>query len=224
VTADLSSLAPVRILVVDDHAIFREGVKLLIHRDPQLRVIAEAGNAADALALAIREQPDIVLLDADLAGFDGLEIVDGLRAAVPDTGIIILSGVRTSELRARALRLGAKGFVAKEQSGDVLVLAIRRVRGGELWFDRGTVGTALTRLLHGESLEDGTLARLTPREREIIRLVGEGLKNEAIGNSLAITEKTVRNHLTVIFDKTDVRDRLHLAIYGYRNGLAKLPE
>jgi DNA-binding NarL/FixJ family response regulator len=217
------SPAVVRILLVDDHAMFREGVKLLLSRQPQLEVIGEAGDPEEALALAAREQPDVVLLDVDLAGDSGLDILAALQANAPKCDIIVLTGIRDPGLQARALRSGARGFVQKDQHGDLVLQAIRKVREGEVWFDRGTIGAAVSRLMSGESAEEDSLEALTAREIDITRLVGEGLKNDAIAERLFISEKTVRNHLTVIFDKVGVRDRLHLAIYAYRRGLAKLP-
>jgi len=214
--------SPVRILVVDDHAMFREGIKLLLQRDPQLLVVGEASTPQEALDLATRELPEIVLLDIDLAGYNGLDIIESLQASVPDSDIIVLTGVRDEGLQTRALRSGAKGFVQKDQHGDLVLRAIQKVRDGEIWFDRGAIGAAVTRLISGDD-EQSQLATLTPRERDITRLVGEGLKNDAIAERLYISEKTVRNHLTVVFDKVGVRDRLHLAIFAYRRGLAKLP-
>jgi DNA-binding NarL/FixJ family response regulator len=223
-SAPLQSSATVRILLVDDHAMFREGVKLLLQRDARLEVIGEAGDPAKALELTARERPDIVLLDIDLAGHDGLDMIESLQASSPASDIIVLTGIRDEGLQARALRSGAKGFVQKDQNGDLVLRAIQKVHEGEIWFDRSTIGAAVTRLIEGDGDEQAQpLGTLTARERDITRLVGEGLKNDAIAQRLFISEKTVRNHLTVIFDKVGVRDRLHLAIYAYRRGLAKLP-
>jgi DNA-binding NarL/FixJ family response regulator len=212
----------VRILVVDDHAIFREGVKLLLQREADMRIAGEAAAADAALALAARDQPDVILLDLDLEGFDALDIVESLRAVAPAVRILVLTGMRSPELQGRALRLGAKGFVLKEQSAELLVRAIRKIVAGELWFDRGTVEQAVTRLMKGDA--EAPAVNLTARELDIVRLIGEGLKNDAIGKRLFISEKTVRNHLTTIFEKVGVEDRLHLALYAYRRGLAKLPK
>ncbi len=217
------ALSTVRILLVDDHAMFREGVKLLLQRESHIEVVGEAANPEEALELAARQQPDLVLLDVDLFGHDGLEIIEELQTSVPRADIIVLTGMRDPELQGRALRAGARGFLQKEQTGELVLRAIQKVRDGEVWFDRNTVGAAVARLISGESDEEEPVDQLTPREREITRLVGEGLKNDAIAERLFISEKTVRNHLTVIFDKAGVRDRLHLAIYAYRRGLAKLP-
>ena len=223
-SSPLQSSATVRILLVDDHAMFREGVKLLLQRDARLEVIGEAGDPAKALELTARERPDIVLLDIDLAGHDGLDMIESLQASSPATDVIVLTGLRDEGLQARALRSGAKGFVQKDQNGDLVLRAIQKVHEGEIWFDRSTIGAAVTRLIEGDGDEQAQpLGTLTARERDIARLVGEGLKNDAIAQRLFISEKTVRNHLTVIFDKVGVRDRLHLAIYAYRRGLAKLP-
>jgi len=223
-SSPLESSATVRILLVDDHGMFREGVKLLLQRDARLEVIGEAGDPAKALELTARERPDIVLLDIDLAGHDGLDMIESLQASSPASDIIVLTGIRDEGLQARALRSGAKGFVQKDQNGDLVLRAIQKVHDGEIWFDRSTIGAAVTRLIEGDGDEQAQpLGTLTARERDITRLVGEGLKNDAIAQRLFISEKTVRNHLTVIFDKVGVRDRLHLAIYAYRRGLAKLP-
>jgi DNA-binding NarL/FixJ family response regulator len=221
--APLRSVSTVRILLVDDHVMFREGVKLLLERESQFEVVGEASDPKEALVLAAREQPDIVLLDVDLAGYSGLDIVEALQASAPQSDIIVLSGMRDAELQTRALRAGAKGFVQKDQNGELVLRAIQKVREGQIWFDRGTIGAAVNRLIAGESEEEKQSGTLTARERDIIRLVGEGLKNDGIAQQLFISEKTVRNHLTVIFDKAGVRDRLHLAIYAYRRGLARLP-
>jgi DNA-binding NarL/FixJ family response regulator len=221
--ASLPSSSTVRILLVDDHVMFREGVKLLLERESQFEVVAEAADPKEALALAAREQPDIVLLDLDLAGYNGMDIVEALQASAPRSSIIVLTGMRDAELQTRALRAGAKGFVQKDQNGELVLRAIRKVLDGEIWFDHGTIGAAVNRLIAGASEEEKQLGTLTPRERDITSLVGEGLKNDAIAQRLFISEKTVRNHLTVIFDKVGVRDRLHLAIYAYRTAWRGCP-
>jgi NarL family two-component system response regulator LiaR len=212
----------IRVLVVDDHAMFREGMKLLLNRAARIDVVAEASAPEQALALAAVHQPHVILLDIDLEGFDGLEIVESLQATAPGAGIIVLTGVRTPELQAQALRLGARGFIPKEQSAELAVRAIERVHGGELWFDRRTLGAAVIDARGGTG-HNPTDGGLTSREREVVRLVGEGLRNDEIAERLSISDKTVRNHLTVIFEKLAVSDRLHLAVYAYRHGLAKLP-
>jgi DNA-binding NarL/FixJ family response regulator len=140
-----------RILLIADHAVFREALKLLLRRDPQLQVVAEAADADHALALATKEQPDIILLDIDLGGLDALDVVESLRLSAPAARIILLGDVKESDLQARALGLGAMGLVLREQSDERLLEAIQKVRDGELWFDRGTVSAAVIRLMRGAS-------------------------------------------------------------------------
>lgn len=213
-----------RVLLIDDHVIFREGLKVCLGRDPEIAVVGETGNAQEAIALAASHTPDVILLDIELAGFDGLQIIGSLMAARPGAAVVVLVPVRNATNSRKALELGAKGLIAKDDSADSLVKAVKRVSLGELWFDRATVSSAVARLSQRSATrteEEGKV--LTTREREVVELVGAGLKNDEIATRLGITEKTVRNQLTMIYDKLGVTDRLHLAIYAYRHGLAKLP-
>lgn len=211
-----------RILIVDDRAIFCEGLRLLLHRHPDLQVVGGASRPGEALALAAEEQPDVVLLDVDFSGIDGLDMIESLRAMAHGARIIVLTGMRTPQLQARCLRLGAKGFVPKESSADLLVRAIRRVAGGDLWFDRGVVSDAVSRLLH--TVVESDDSTLTPRELELVRLVGEGHTNRVMARQLSVSKKKVRRQLETVFEKVGVHGRLDLAIYAYRRGIARLPQ
>ncbi len=221
--AEGESRAPFRILIIDHHVMFRDGIKLILQRDGEFEVSAETADAQDAIMHASTQQPDLVLLGLDANGLDGLDIIKPLMAAAPHARIVVLGGARTPALQEQALRHGAKGFVGKDQSADTMLQAIRKVREGQFWFDRRTMGSTMTRMLQSE-IDGRSAARLTSRERDIIRLVGDGLRNDAIAERLTISEKTVRNHLTVIFEKVDVADRLNLALYAYRHRLAKVPD
>jgi DNA-binding NarL/FixJ family response regulator len=210
-----------RILIVDDHVIFREGVTLLLHLHPDLRVVGQAGRADAALALALGEQPDVILLDVDLAGCDGLDIIESLHALAPRARIIVLTGMRMPDLQGRVLRLGAKGFLPKVRtSSELLIRAIRRVVAGELWFDRGVVDHAVSRWLR--YAPESTDVSLSPAELNMLRLVGEGLTNPVMAKRLSMSRKAVRQNLQVICDKVGVDDRLNLAVYAYRQGLTRL--
>jgi len=218
---------PIRILLVDDHAILRAGVRMLIETRPHLKVVAEAGSYEQALAEASREQPDLILLDLDLREKDGLSLLPELLRAAPKARVLVLTGVHASEWHRRAVSLGAMGIVSKEQVTETLLDAIEKVCAGEFWVGHSTPPIALAELMWAreeamkKDLDAARIASLTPREREIIALVGEGLKNQQIADRLCITNGTVRNHLSIIFEKLDLSDRFGLMRYAYRHGLAK---
>ncbi|HXG64796.1 MAG TPA: response regulator transcription factor [Blastocatellia bacterium] len=216
---------PIRILLVDDHRILRAGLRMLIEDQPGMTLIGEAGTRAEALALAARERPDIILLDLDLAGESSLDFLPELLATADRARVIILTGVRDLALHQRAIALGAMGLVLKDQTGETLIKAIEKVHAGEVWIDRVMTASVLAELAGAKAKKDdpeaAKIATLTEREREIIALVGEGLPNKQIASRLFISEKTVRNHLVSIYSKLEVSDRLELAIYASRHGLTR---
>ena len=219
---------PIRVLIVDDHVIVRAGLRMLLESQPDLLVVGEAGTCADALTLTTREQPDIILLDLDLSGEMALASIPALLAAAPQARILILTGVRDLELHRQAVRLGALGLVLKDKATEVLLQAIAKVQAGEVWLEGTMIASVLGEITRARRApvvdrEGAKIATLTDREREVITLVGEGLRNKQIADRLAISETTVRHHLTAIFAKLEVTDRLELVIHAYRHGLATLP-
>ncbi len=218
----------IRVLLIDDHALVRAGLVTLIEQRPGLTVIGEAANRADALAIAAREQPDIILLDLDLGGENSLDFLPELFTAAPATRVILLTGMLDPEAHRRAVRLGAMGLVLKEQATEVLIKAIERVHAGEVWLDRSMLATVLTELSPARANEEvdpeaAKIATLTAREREVIALLAEGLPSKQIAERLFISEATVSHHLGSIFNKLGVTNRLELVVYAYRHGLAKRP-
>ena len=198
---------------------------MLIDSWSGLQVVGEAANRSEALTIAAREQPDIVLLDLDLGGCSGLDFLPELLAAASQTRVLILTGVYDSELHRQAVRLGAKGLVLKEKTAEVLLKAIERVHAGEVWLGRSMIATVLDELngTKQTDAEKAKIAALTARECEVITLIGQGLRNKEIAQRLFISETTVRHHLTSVFDKLGVSERLELMIYAYRHSLAKIP-
>ena len=216
----------IRILLVDDHQIFLTGLQLLIEKEPDMIVVGTASNRAEALAL-MQEHPDIVLLDLDLGNESGIDFLPQLIEPEEPPRVIIVTGVPDPELHLRAVRLGALGVVLKLDSAGSLVKAIRKVHGGEMWLNRPMISTVMTELIHARAKKMDSealkIAELTVREREVIALVAEGMRNKQIGERLFISEKTVRHYLTSVFDKLGVADRLALMIYAFQHGLAKIP-
>jgi two-component system nitrate/nitrite response regulator NarL len=220
---------PIKILLVDDHVVVREGLRMLIENNPDMKVVGEAARCEEAIESASRAMPDVVLLDLDLGGGSGLDIIPQLVALHENVRVLILTGVRDTELHRRAIRLGAVGIIMKDQAGEVLAKAIRRVHAGEVWIDRGTTAVLFQEMRRGADsrrldTEAARIDSLSPREREVVALIAQGFGTARIAKDLFISEKTVRNHLASIFDKLMVSDRLELAIYAVRHGIAPQPQ
>ncbi len=220
-----STSAPINVLIVDDHAVVRAGLRMLIDQDPDMKVIGVAGNRSEALAAAASAKPNIIILDIVLGDEDGLSFLPELREVAPNARVLVLTGLRSSESQRQAMRAGAVGVVLKEHAAEVLIKAIKKVHQGEVWLDRFTMGSVLQEFTEEKQInpDKDKIATLTDREREVITLVGEGLKNKQIAARLFISETTVTHHLSSVFSKLTVSDRLELIIFAFRHGLAKLP-
>lgn len=224
-----ANAAQIRVLIVDDEALFRSGLRMILENCPGLAVVGEAGNKTDALRLAEKDQPDIILLDVNLRGSNGLDFLPELLSSAAASRVLVLTGMLDQKTHDRAMQVGAMGVVLKDKGAETLIKAIERVHAGEVWLDRSAVGRFFSERLHpGKEDEKGSpeaakIKSLTERERQVVTLIGEGLKNKQIAERLFISETTVRHHLTSVFSKLDVSDRLELVIYAYRQGLAKPP-
>ena len=223
------SSQPIRIMMVDRHKLVRQGVRMLIAGNPVFQVVAEADNGADALLLAEREQPDVILLGLDLGKEKGLDILPGLLTGSRSPRVLVLTHVGDPEEHRKAMILGAMGVVQKDVGVEVLFKAIEKVHAGEIWYDRSKMGSVLRDMLHnGNGKKSDPLAvkiaELTPREHEVIALVSQGLNNKVIGEKLFISETTVRHHLTKVFEKLGVSNRLELILFAFGQGLARLPD
>ena len=218
----------IHILIVDDHVIVREGLRLLIESQPDMKVAGEAANGAEAMAIASSEELDIIVLDLDLGSESALSFIPGLIGLSKKRRVLILTGVQDSELHHRAIHLGALGIVHKSEASKTLIKAIRKVHSGEVWIDRHMTAAVLAEIIRpAESKKTdpdaSKIAALTEREREIIALIGESLRTKDIAARLFISDKTVRNHLASIYNKLGVTDRFDLAVYAYKHGLATPP-
>ena len=222
-----ASSREIRVIIVDDHEVVREGLRLLIKSEPGLKVVGEAGNSKEALLVAAREQPDIILLDLDLGTESGLDIISQLLATAKRARVLALTGLRDPEVHRQTILRGAMGVVQKEKASQVLLKAIQKIHAGEIWYDRSKLGSVLADFSRGPEAKETDAAvingpTLTQRESEIVALVSQGLKNKQIGDKLFISHVTVRHHLTSIFAKVGVSSRLELIIYAYNQGLAKV--
>ena len=216
---------PIRVLLIDDHVVMRAALRMLVESRPDMTVVGEATDRGAAILIAAREQPDIILLDLDLGEESGVDFLPALLAAAKQARVIVLTGIRDPAAHRQAVRLGATGMVLKEQAFDTLVKAIERVHAGETWLAPALVANILaerSRVRSPDINHEATrITALTEREREVVALISQGLKNRQIGERLSISETTVVHHLTSIFAKLGVANRLELVTYAYRQGLAK---
>lgn len=215
-----------RVVIVEDHLIVREGLRMLIDSQPAMQVVGVARNRAEAVAQAKKTLPDLILLDLDLGGEDALTFLPELRESSKKSRVLILTALTDPEMHRQAVRLGANGVVLKEHPPEVLIKAIAKVQAGEVWLDRSTMGSLLREMTDKEAAETDPSQRkaagLTTRELQVITLIAEGLKNKQIAERLFLSETTITHHLSSIFSKLGVSDRLELVIYAFGHNLAKM--
>jgi DNA-binding NarL/FixJ family response regulator len=220
------SSRPITIMIIDDHVVIRSGLRMLIEHDQRMQVVAQAGNRLEALERAGNTRPDVIILDLLLGDEDGLSFLPELCQMSPNSRVLVLTGVQNPDLHRRAIRRGAMGIVLKEHAADQLLKAIMKVHEGEVWIERSMMGSMIQEF-NKPAMVDPEVTKiesLTDREREVIALIGEGLKNKQVGERLFISETTVTHHLSSVFSKLEVSDRLELIIYAFRHGLAKMPK
>ncbi|MFN0124463.1 MAG: LuxR C-terminal-related transcriptional regulator [Blastocatellia bacterium] len=214
----------ISVLLADDQELFRAGVRVLISEHHEIFLAGEADSREQTLELAGRLQPGLILLDMWLHGAGSLDFLPELALRSPASRILMLSEDEDEDMQKRAIRLGACGVFLKRQPAQMLLRAIRKAHAGELWLDRAVTTRLLRELVHGANEDQANpererIASLTEREREVIALVVRGLRNRQIGDELCIAETTVRHHLTSIFGKLGLQDRVGLVIHAYKNQL-----
>jgi DNA-binding NarL/FixJ family response regulator len=218
-------MPPIRIVIADDHALFRDGLRMLLESERGLDVVGEAADGEQAVKLARRHKPDILLLDWAMPRLQGLDVLQDLAPLSESVRIIVLTASIENKQILEALQRGARGMVLKESATEVLLKSIRAVLAGQYWIGRERVGDlveavrSLTPSFRDEQITPRPF-RLTPREREIVGAVVAGFANKEIAQKFALSEDTVKHHLTNIFNKTGVSNRLELAVAAIHHGLA----
>jgi len=201
----------IRVLLIDDHALVRAGLARLIAPDPELEVVGQAGDGSTGATLARELQPDVALVDLAMPGLDGIETTRRVLRASEHTQVVVLTAFSDRVQVLGALDAGARGYLLKDAEPDELLRGIRAAARGESPLDPRAAHAVLTRQTVG--------ATLTEREREVLKLVAEGLPNKQIARALGITEKTVKAHMTKIFAAIGVTDRTAAALWAHRNGV-----
>ena len=208
----------VRLLVVDDHPVVRQGLRTFLETRPDFEVVGEAGDGESAVAEAARLRPDVILMDLVMPGTDGLEAITRIRAADPAARIVVLTSFASADQVVPALRAGAAGYLLKDAAPGEVEAAIRAVQRGEGLLDPAVTATVLAEMARPGGSDPG-YGSLTPREREVLGLLGRGLTNAAIARELVVAEKTVKTHVSSILAKLRLADRTQAALYAARLGL-----
>lgn len=215
----------IRLLIVDDHALFREGLRALFSAITDIELVGEATTGQEALGIVEELQPDVVLMDIDMPGMSGVEATRSILRKTPTTGIVMVTMLEDDASVFSAMRAGARGYVLKGAQPKELLQTIRAVASGQALFGPA-IATRMMRFFNEQeahfkaSLPEEAFPELTPRELEVLELIGQGDKNSDIAEKLVISNKTVRNHITNIFSKLQVADRAQAIIKARDAGLA----
>ena len=206
---------PIRVFLLDDHEVVRRGLADLLDAEPDISVVGDAGNVEHALVRAPAVRPHVAVLDVRLPDGDGISVCRELRNRMPDLAVLMLTSFDDEDALLDAIMAGASGYVLKQIKGSDLVSAVRTVASGQSMLDPATTAR-LMRTLRTEPVESPELppelAGLSPREREILTLIGEGLTNREIGKKLYLSEKTVKNHISRLLAKLGVQRRVQAAV------------
>lgn len=210
---------PISILLVDDHTLFRDGLRALFASLPDMEVVGEAATGDEAISLAEQLQPDVVLMDIQMPELNGVEATRHIVRTSPHIGVIVITMFEDDDSVFAAMRAGARGYVLKGADQEEMLRAIRAVSRGEALFGPA-IALQLTRFFNASEGPAATaFPNLTDREREVLALLAQGLDNQAIANRLVISVKTVRNHLSNIYNKLQVADRVQAIIRAREAGL-----
>jgi len=216
------------ILIVDDHPLVREGLKVIIERSPNFEVAGEAGDAAEGFRMVEKLKPDLALLDISLPDESGIELTRKIKRALPEVGILIVSMHSKIDYITEAFKAGATGYMVKESAAEGLLSALESVAKGKRYLDSPVSHSVIETLIRspekGVEITDGAYRSLTPREQEIMRMLAKDLSIKEIADRLFISTKTVENHRTNIKEKLGLQSSIELARYAARLGLIDVDE
>ena len=212
----------IRIVIVEDHRLFREGLRLILNGEKRFEIVGEATNGLQAIDVISNLKPDVVLLDIKMPELSGIEVIPIIKNKSPETKILMLTASKDEANILQSLKAGAKGYLSKNASTSVLFKAIKVVHRGELWVERKLVTNLFQESIIGDSdreyRQKNRKKNLTPREQEVLCLLTTGCTNKEIANELFISEKTVKSHLNKIFKKLNVSRRLDAILSAIKLG------
>jgi DNA-binding NarL/FixJ family response regulator len=213
----------IKVVIADDHRLFREMLRLALHKEKNIKIVGEAASGRQAIDAIKNFKPDIALLEIILPEMEGIEVLPVIREKSPETKVLMLAAHKDEAKIFKALKAGAKGYVSKDASVSDLIKAIQTVHKGELWVERKQMARFFDReAAHNPKREDQTAKRksvLTAREKEVLSLLSTGRTNKEIAKALFISEKTVKSHLNSIFRKLKVSHRLQAILHAINRGL-----
>lgn len=214
---------PIKVVIVDDHALIREGIKKLLELEDGIEIVAVAQDGEDALEKIATFRPDVVLLDINMPKMNGIECLKQIKSKYTKTKVIMLTIHEDSEYLIKTINIGAEGYVLKDADVSSLVKAIQKVVSGDIYI-HPTLSNVLVKAYKrkDDEEEDDLIAGLTRREYEVISLISKGFNNKEIGQELYISEKTVKNHVSNIFKKINVNDRTQAALFALKNNITKI--
>lgn len=207
------------LLLIDDHPMLRNGLKQLIALDERLQVIAEAGNGIDGVALAQLHDPDLILLDLNMPGLNGLDTLTRLREITLSGRVVVFSVSDNEEDVVSALKRGADGYLLKDMEPEALLKALHQAAAGQIVLSEALTPILVTRLREAQPAQTRDINQLTRRERDILQLISDGMTNKAIARKLDISESTVKVHVKYLLKKMNLKSRLEAAVWALQNGL-----
>lgn len=209
----------IRVVVVDDHPLFRQGVMFTLSRQPEIEIVGEGENGRQAIELATLLRPDVMLLDITMPELDGLHAAAEVKRTSPTTRILMLTASEEGDDLLAAMKAGAQGYVVKGAGAGEIVQAVMAAARGEAYITPRMAGSLLREMT--QKPMDDQLANLTERERQVLDLVAQGLSNKEVGARLHLAEKTVKHYLTAVMQKLQVRSRVEAALLAQRYGLGQ---
>lgn len=210
----------IKVLIADDHKMFRQGLRMLFEMEPDIKIVGEARDGLEVQEMARQLEPDVILMDINMPGADGVEATRQVLKEQPNLSIIVLTMFREDEHVFQAIRAGAKGYVLKDADSLEVTRAIRTVASGSSVLDPAMTAKVFNQFkLLADMSEKSNREGLTDRELEILTLVAQGASNREIGDKLFLSEKTIKNYITSIFQKLQMNDRTQAAVYALQNGL-----